>query len=714
MSYNNSTTNSTTSSSSNKQRVSAKTLGNYILLKGKLIGKGAYAEVFEGYRKDDKLPVAIKVIPRNKLNDKLMRSLESEINVMKKIKSDYVIKLYEVHRSKRNFYLILEICYGGELNKFMKKSRPKELVNAFGGLKEQVVRKFLYHLAKGLKHMNDQRLVHRDLKPANLLLSKPFKLLSLNLKPNDMEFGNLKIADFGFAREIKENDLAQTLCGTPLYMAPEILASRRYDSKADLWSVGAILYEMLFGRAPYLAANTMDLQNQIRTAPPLYPSDGSTVSLEVVSLLKGLLQAEPSNRFTFEAFYNHPYMKQLREEYGDVEEFVQNVNPPIPISNQPNEEEEVMNEHLPNIEEDKNNYDEEKNTIVEEDVTVEEDEMPKINTNVINQVTTNTNNQVNSNDDPSAPSYSKLGSDEEMIKDINTATSPSNSNGDRVPSLNMTKVSTKSANTATTPRRNSSINPFVESTMGTNITNSPPKKLLIMDKQIPTTDLLNQLDNQFHPLESMMTKSGRFSYPSVIFDFDDLKCNESCLQFVKLVEQAGRRSWVIAETAFLMEKLGKYLEALALYIRASVLLQDTLSRSQVPELEKQSDRLVAINAWMRKCFSDFLRRSDQLRFTKLSMSPNSETSFSVNVDDILYKYAVKLAKEAAQNEYLTDCKLKQCIAMYSRAKLIFEHLLSDAKLPDSNDRTQLETLAKGLGERIESLQNNANNNNTEQ
>jgi len=201
----------------------AKTLGNYVLLKEKAIGSGAYADVYEGYHKDTKEKVAIKVIPRNKLNDRLMRNLESEINVMKKIKSDFVIKLFEVHRSKRNFYLIIELCSGGELGKLLKNGKiPREFYKPEGGLKETLVRKFTYHLAKGLKNLNDQNLVHRDLKPANLLLSKPFQVLDktkVDKSHKDIDFGYLKIADFGFAREIGPNDLAQTLCGTPLYMA---------------------------------------------------------------------------------------------------------------------------------------------------------------------------------------------------------------------------------------------------------------------------------------------------------------------------------------------------------------------------------------------------------------------------------------------------------------------------------------------------------------
>jgi len=207
-----------------------KILGNYVLQKDKRIGQGAFSEVFKGFEKDTKEPVAIKVMPRNQLNDRLLRNLELEISVMRKVKSDYVVQLHEVQRSQTNFYLIIELCRGGELGQLLSNiSTNPLLLNQYRrGLKESIARKLIYQLVTGLKSLNDQNLVHRDLKPANLLLSQPFKITTdingmkgkiVDLTHKDVDFGFLKIADFGFAREIAPTDLAQTLCGTPLYMA---------------------------------------------------------------------------------------------------------------------------------------------------------------------------------------------------------------------------------------------------------------------------------------------------------------------------------------------------------------------------------------------------------------------------------------------------------------------------------------------------------------
>lgn len=104
-------------------------------------------------------------------------------------------------------------------------------------------------------------MIHRDLKPHNLLLSEPG------------ENAVLKIADFGFARALEENKMAETLCGTPLYMAPEVLKGEHYGAKADLWSVGAILYEMVCGEPPFTASTHVMLLQKIESKPVAFPKD---------------------------------------------------------------------------------------------------------------------------------------------------------------------------------------------------------------------------------------------------------------------------------------------------------------------------------------------------------------------------------------------------------------------------------------------------------
>jgi serine/threonine protein kinase len=153
-------------------------------------------------------------------------------------------------------------------------------------------------MADGLKVLLENNIIHRDLKPANLLLDRKSTL---------SDVGTLKIADFGLAREILSGELAQTQLGSPNYMAPEIMDGKTYDSRADLFSVGVILYEMLYGRLPWIARSMYELRNMIHSVKPQFPE---TVDLAAIHLMKNLLQFDPQHRLNFEAFYSHPYLAQ--------------------------------------------------------------------------------------------------------------------------------------------------------------------------------------------------------------------------------------------------------------------------------------------------------------------------------------------------------------------------------------------------------------------
>eukprot|EP00958_Prasinococcus_capsulatus_P017782 scaffold2033_cov367-Prasinococcus_capsulatus_cf.AAC.27 len=168
-------------------------------------------------------------------------------------------------------------------------------------------------LGAGLRQLRNSNLVHRDLKPQNLLLKKK----------TTGDGSTLKIADFGFARYMQPLGLAETLCGSPLYMAPEILQFQKYDAKADLWSVGTILFEMLAGKPPYTGANHVQLLRNIeRQVPPIAKiSDG--LSEDCVNLLmcladprlpdlqRGLLKRRPLERMSFAEFFANPFVSGI-------------------------------------------------------------------------------------------------------------------------------------------------------------------------------------------------------------------------------------------------------------------------------------------------------------------------------------------------------------------------------------------------------------------
>ncbi|KAJ3005321.1 UNVERIFIED_CONTAM: Serine/threonine-protein kinase, partial [Siphonaria sp. JEL0065] len=250
------------------------------------IGRGSFATVFLGLSDTTGARVAVKTVSRDKLNRKLAENLESEIRIMQEVRHQNIVRLLDIVKTDKHIHLIMAFCALGDLSQFIKKkgcivpygdppntqANPTLLASPWGGINEAIVRHFLAQLAAALETLRSLSLIHRDLKPQNLLLDPPpASAPPLTIASPYMNapaftvpaLPILKLADFGFARALPQQSLASTLCGSPLYMAPEILRGDRYDAKVDLWSLGTILYEMMTGRPPYKAQNHIDLLRKI-------------------------------------------------------------------------------------------------------------------------------------------------------------------------------------------------------------------------------------------------------------------------------------------------------------------------------------------------------------------------------------------------------------------------------------------------------------------
>ncbi len=251
------------------------------------LGKGSFATVYRAVHIETNQEAAIKDISQERLTLKLQENLESEISILKNHAHRNIVRLYDIERNDKHIYIILEYCRGGDLQRFIKHQPGARLG-------EGTAQHFMRHLAAGLKFLNDRNLVHRDIKPQNLLLTEN--------SPRAV----LKIADFGFARHLEGTSMAETLCGSPLYMAPEILSQNQYNAKADLWSVGAVLFEMVAGRPPFAAQNQVELLKVIKR-PLQIPSDVE-LSRPCVALLQRLLKREPLERISFEDFFQDGFI----------------------------------------------------------------------------------------------------------------------------------------------------------------------------------------------------------------------------------------------------------------------------------------------------------------------------------------------------------------------------------------------------------------------
>jgi len=265
-------------------------VGQYIL--GKELGRGSFATVFLADHEKTGEKKAVKKIDRSRLSPKLLQNLESEISILRDFQHENIVKLYGIMKNTSHIFLFLEFCGGGDLHKYIRMK---------GRLSEPVAQHFMRHLAQGLIFLWQKQLIHRDIKPQNLLLS------------SQSDQATLKIADFGFARHLATASLAETLCGSPLYMAPEILMFQKYDGKADLWSAGTVLFEMLAGRPPYGGANQSELVANIRTKEIKLPA-GVRISQPCVVLIQMLLQRKPTKRASFEKFLGAEFIQPLNNQ----------------------------------------------------------------------------------------------------------------------------------------------------------------------------------------------------------------------------------------------------------------------------------------------------------------------------------------------------------------------------------------------------------------
>jgi serine/threonine protein kinase len=283
-------------------------LGDFIVHNIK-IGKGSFSTIYMGKDKLNNNTVAIKKLDVDNVY-KLKKNIKREIELHKKIKHRNIINLYDViyDTNLHYVYLVLEYCKSGDFSKFQNK-RP---------IKEIFIQKYINDLANGLKYLNDLNIIHRDLKPQNLLMS---------------DCGDLKIGDFGFAKEFEEmDDLKNTYCGSPLYMAPEILHYRKYNSKSDLWSVGIIIYEMITGKPPYHVKNFYQLMKLIEKDEIILPQHyKNTISNNLHDLLSKLLIKDPINRIDWCDFFKNKWL---------TDKILENENKLLSIS---------MNDSLPNI-----------------------------------------------------------------------------------------------------------------------------------------------------------------------------------------------------------------------------------------------------------------------------------------------------------------------------------------------------------------------------
>lgn len=261
-------------------------VGKYEL--GRTLGEGTFAKVKFARNVDTGENVAIKILDKEKiLKHKMIGQIKREISTMKLIRHPNVIRMYEVMASKTKIYIVLEFVTGGELfDKIASKGR----------LKEDEARKYFQQLINAVDYCHSRGVCHRDLKPENLLLDAN---------------GTLKVSDFGLSalpQQVREDGLLHTTCGTPNYVAPEVINNKGYDgAKADLWSCGVILFVLMAGYLPFEDSNLMALYKKIFKAdfscPPWFSSSAK-------KLITRILDPNPLTRITIAELIENEWFKK--------------------------------------------------------------------------------------------------------------------------------------------------------------------------------------------------------------------------------------------------------------------------------------------------------------------------------------------------------------------------------------------------------------------
>lgn len=260
------------------------TAGREYIYRDSRIGTGSYSVVYKGICRQTKEPVAIKKIDLRRFKNERER-IDEEIVIMKKLSHVGIVQLYDVIYDNENdyIYIVMEYCAGGDLS---------SVINS--GLTEDAVHSYFQQLAEAFKYLHKQKILHRDIKPQNIL----FK---------DTNHKIIKITDFGFSKYYYEDTgMLETLCGSPMYMAPEILFHQKYNLKTDLWSIGIILYEMIYRKFPYQAKNTVELIKEVKRSDIKFPT--TTVNPECLNLMKKLLVKDPILRIDWQGFFEHSWI----------------------------------------------------------------------------------------------------------------------------------------------------------------------------------------------------------------------------------------------------------------------------------------------------------------------------------------------------------------------------------------------------------------------
>ena len=264
---------------------------------GKMLGSGAFGEVRMCVHRESGSQRAVKVLRKSQMDAEEEKMLFNEINILKQLDHPNIIKMYEFFQDEKRYYIITELCKGGELF---------DEIIARGKFSEKDAAVLMKQLLGCVNYCHKNKIVHRDLKPENILLE------------SNKDFDAIKIIDFGTSLTYTPGKFLDEKLGTPYYIAPEVL-NKKYNEKCDIWSSGVILYIALSGMPPFNGATDQEIMKKVKIGKFSF-SDAcwSSISDKAKDLISKLLTYEMDKRITAEEALQHPWITEMSQSKIDT------------------------------------------------------------------------------------------------------------------------------------------------------------------------------------------------------------------------------------------------------------------------------------------------------------------------------------------------------------------------------------------------------------
>ena len=260
----------------------------------KQLGSGSFGRVYLVSHNETKELFALKTIEKRKIMITYgkLDIIYDEINIHSKLSHQNIIKLYNVYEDDETINIIMEYAKNGNLYQLIKNEK--------NGFSESKAFDYFIQIINAVYYLQSNNIIHRDIKPENILISDDNKL---------------KLCDFGWAKELTLENRS-TFCGTMEYMAPEIVGSENYDYSVDIWSLGILLYEMLFGHSPFKANDTNNIILNIKSHELNYDENNKKISNSCRDLIQKLLDMNPQKRLKIKDILEHPFIKKHSKKYS--------------------------------------------------------------------------------------------------------------------------------------------------------------------------------------------------------------------------------------------------------------------------------------------------------------------------------------------------------------------------------------------------------------